>query len=181
VLDSVTGKPALADTVLLCCMAMGPFERLATHLQQNGSFEFKGAPPGAYTAELRSRPGSVLVANTIEVGAGDVSGITLASASELIPVSVRLTFEDGNLAAASGIAVVFTGDLKSCRSRQNSAQMPARARPLAIVTVTVSNVPDGYVVKSIAGGDGNLMNGGRLSVMKGSAPAVVITLGKGLP
>jgi len=159
VLEVISGKPAVAEAVQLCCTQSGPVERLTTRLQPDGSFEFAGVPPGSYTAELQGVKPPQLVDHTIEVGTEDVSGITIGAAAELKPVAVRVV--DGGVPRPIPVLVVFTGELsvlpitsRIAINMEGRVWLPVGDR----YKVSVSNVPEGFTVSSISPGIANVMD-----------------------
>jgi hypothetical protein len=166
VVDSITGQGSAAERIELCCLIDNPFERLSTRIQPDGSFEFSGVRPGRYSPDLQALPIRLLADHSIEVGEQNVSGIVLASASELVALSAELNVESGPLPASPRVTIVMTGS--------SGVPIPAefRADGGAIVwvaagdryAVAITNVPAGFVVKAVMKEGNDLLNGGRLSI-----------------
>jgi 5-hydroxyisourate hydrolase-like protein (transthyretin family) len=180
VLDNISGKPAAAERVELCCLQSGPFERFSTPLRPDGSFEFRDIPPGRYTPELRARPILLVVNPDIEVGSEGVSGLTIGSMSTSVWLSTRIVVEGGNVPPNMRLSVTLTGTA-SVVPVTGVTMSDALALLVPVgdqYTVSVSNLPPGYVVKSIRNGSIDLLNGGRLNVTTQPLPESTITLAR---
>lgn len=173
VLDAVTGSPPAADHLELCCFATGPFERLSSAILPDGSFDFPNVPPGRYTAELRKnavQSAAGILNPTIEIGDQEKSGIVLASATQASSVTANITFEDGSnnsSSAALAVALIISPGISRGTSPPNGAKAAdlisismGRLKdgtfwipfPTGVLyTVAVSNIPEGYRIKSISG------------------------------
>lgn len=158
VLDNMTGIPASAERVTLCCLDSGPSERFSTPLRLDGSFEFAGVPRGRYELGLQGgtgQPKLFPVDSRVEVAASPVSGLTFLSAPQFAGVMAAIVFENGTpLPATASTSVVFRGTLGRARvvARHNGdvgyfASVPAGDQ----YSVSVTNLPEGYIVKSISG------------------------------
>jgi hypothetical protein len=153
--DNLTGQPAQAERVTLCCLAAGPWQGFSTSLRPDGSFEFAGIPPGRYELGLQpatGQPKLFLVDPRVEVAGGSTSGLAFLSTPQMRELTVRIVLEDGSpLPDPAPISVVFTGMSGQARvaAQPNGglgyfAAVPAGDR----YTVSVTNLPAGYVVKS---------------------------------
>jgi len=180
VLDAVTGKPAAGQSVFLCCQDSGSVYRLSTKVQEDGSFEFTGVPRGRYTAQLRSNTTLGLSDDAIAVGDADVSDVTLLAAAEFVQLTLRVASDDGSLAAAEGVTITLTGtsELVKIVAVAKTGYVMAWVPAGDSYRVTVSNIPDGYVLKAIGGDNSMLMTGGRLTVAKGAIPNVMVMIGR---
>jgi hypothetical protein len=173
VLDAVTGSPPAADHLELCCFATGPFERLSAAILSDGSFDFSQVPPGRYTAELRRNSAQVaagILNPTIEIGDQEKSGIVLASATQVSSVAANVMFEDGTNNSSGG-ALSMTLRISPGASRGTSSPNGAQVADVISIpmgrlkdgtfwipfptgvpyTVAISNIPEGYRIKSISG------------------------------
>lgn len=157
VVDAVTGKPSSAERVQLCCLNTGPVERRSTALRSDGSFEFSGVPAGRYTAELKGKTAIGIANPTVDVGSAGNPGLTLVSASQFVTVAMSISV-DGNITPRPDLAVSMT--LTSATSPNGEPfRMTVSGAIGSIVTsvpmglsyaVSVSSVPAGFKVKSIA-------------------------------
>jgi len=182
VLDAATGKPAAAQRVFLCCQDSGSVFRLSTKVQEDGSFEFTGVTRGRYTPQLQGNTTLGLLDDAIAVGDEDLSDVTLLAAAEFVQLSLRVASDDGNLAAAAGLTITLTGTSELVKivavAIANTGEALAWVPVGNSYRVTVSNIPDGYILKAIGGDNSLLMNGGRLTVAKGTIPNVMVMIGK---
>jgi hypothetical protein len=160
VLDSITGLPALAERVTLCCLDSAPWKRLSTPLRSDGSFEFAGVPRGRrYDLGLQvgaSQPKLFPVDSRVEVADSPASGLSFLSTPQLVEVAATIVLENGTpLPLAVPATVVFTGALGRVRviAQRNidasyyAALVPAGDR----YNVSVTDLPEGYIVKNISG------------------------------
>ena len=128
-IDAVTGAPAAADLVTICCREAGISERFSTPLRSDGSFEFTSIPPGRYYVGLRVLSGrpALFVANSgipVDVGSQGDAEIELLSAQRFVPVMANTVNEArrsfgsrilrvggfcGNIAAQS-----YCGNVRRC-------------------------------------------------------------------
>lgn len=160
VLDSITGLPALAERVTLCCLDSALWKRFSTPLRSDGSFEFAGVPRGhRYDLGLQtgaSQPRLFPVDSRVEVADSPVSGLSFLSTPQLVEVAATIVLENGSpLPLAVPATVVFTGALGRVRviAQRNidasyyAALVPAGDR----YNVSVTDLPEGYSVKTISG------------------------------
>jgi hypothetical protein len=155
VVDSVSGLPAAADRIRLCCLSSGPAERLSAPLRNDGSFVFTAVPDGKYTPRLQVKPeqvGVYLGGASIEVENSRPTELRLLSAFEFRQVTV--TVEGSPLPGDARPSVMVSSILGhySIRAERNSygsyqALVPVGDR----YGVSVSNLPEGYVVHSTGG------------------------------
>jgi hypothetical protein len=152
----------------------------SSQVLEDGSFEFTGVTRGRYTVQLSGT--HAVIDDAVVVGDADVSDVTLLAAAELVQLGMRVASDDGNPAAAAGVTIRFTGTSELVKivavANANTGLAFAWVPAGNSYSVTVSNIPDGYILKAIGGGDGKLMTGGRLSVVRGTIPDVMVTLGK---
>jgi hypothetical protein len=153
--DALAGVPSVADRITLCCRESGPVERFSTPLRADGSFEFASIPPGQYTVGHLTKtktPNLFAVGRDIVVGTDGISGLEVLSTGQLAQVSARLLLENGGLLpegfSAKVVFLAATGRVQvpGERGRDGSyfASVPAGER----YTVSVTGLPEGYVVKS---------------------------------
>jgi hypothetical protein len=159
VLDSLTGLPSPAERVTLCCFDSGPWERFSTPLRSDGSFEFAGVPRGRYELGLQGATGQPRlfpVDSRVEVADSPATGLTIQTTPQLVQVAATIVLENGSpLPLGITATVVFTGASGRVRviSRRNQdvsyfvAWVPAGER----YNVSVTDLPDGYIVKTISG------------------------------
>ncbi|HET9129999.1 MAG TPA: hypothetical protein VFO86_03565, partial [Terriglobia bacterium] len=156
-LDAVTGAPAAAQLVTLCCRETGISQRFSTPLQSDGSFEFASIPAGHYYVGLQVATGSpdlFVVSSGLDVTSSGVSGIEILSARRFISVMANIENEAGGLLGTSGGVVIFVGTSQRNRVVATagdaglwSAQLPAGD----IYTAKVESLPEGYAIKSTSG------------------------------
>lgn len=155
--DNFTGLPTAAERVTLCCFDSGPSERLSSPLRSDGAFEFASVPRGRYELGLKAGPGQpkqLIVDNPVEVEA-PVLGMTVLSTPELRQLTVNVVMENGlPLIPEIRPTITFSGSSGRTRivARRNGnaiylVSVPAGDR----YTVSVSDLPEGYTVKSITG------------------------------
>jgi hypothetical protein len=176
VLDAVTGATPAADRMELCCFTTGPFERLSTAVLPDGSFDFSRVPPGLYTAELRRNSGLTaagILNPTIEVGDQEKSGIFLVTATQLAAVTANVKFEGGSdILSSSTVKVallISPGTLRGSNSPGGAQATDVISIPMGrltdgtfwtpfppgiLYTLSVTNIPEGYRIKSITGPGG---------------------------
>jgi len=168
-IDALTDAPSAAERITLCCRESGPIERFSTPLQTDGSFEFAAIPPGRFTVGLQTRVGTpslFAVPRDVDVGADGASRLELFSTLQFAELSAKLVLENGGLLPENFSAtVVFTGTNGRVRVTATSrdgtyfASVPAGDR----YTVLVTNLPEGYAVKS---------SGDSMEARPGNVPAV---------
>jgi hypothetical protein len=156
-LDAVTGAPAAAELVTICCRESGISQRFSTPIGSDGSFEFRSIPPGHYDVGLQvapGRPNLYVVDSKIDVGNIGVSGTEILSTQRFIPVLATIQNEAGRRLDTGSAAVVFTGTSPRNRVAATfgdsgvwSAMLPGGD----IYTVSVENLPAGYSVNSTSG------------------------------
>jgi hypothetical protein len=157
-IDSFTGLATMAERMTLCCFDSGPGERLSTPLGSDGLFEFASVPPGRYKPALQAaagRPKVSLVDKQLDVRDLPLSGLTLLSTAQISELTATVVFENGNaVPATANMTVVFRGTPArvSVVAERNAdvgytASVPAGDR----YTVSVTNLPAGYSVKSVSG------------------------------
>jgi hypothetical protein len=156
-LDAVTGVPAAAELVTICCRESGISQRFSTPIGSDGSFEFRSIPPGHYDIGLQvapGRPNLYVVDSKIDVGNIGVSGTEILSTQRFIPVLATIQNEAGRRLDTGSAAVVFTGTSPRNRVAATfgdsgvwSAMLPGGD----IYTVSVENLPAGYSVNSTSG------------------------------
>lgn len=117
----------------------------------------------------------------IETGNQGASGLMLASAARLILLPVNILVEGGPLSPRSRVSVTLTGaagliPLRAVTDNDGVARLSVPAGDS--YRIAVSNLPDGYSLKSIADGPDDLMNGGTLSVTVQSVLNIVVTLAR---
>jgi hypothetical protein len=156
VVDGITGLPAQAERVNLCCLATGPVERFSTPLRSDGSFEFAGVPPGRYTMDLQTRSGlpKLLVVDSrdskIEVANEPLSGLTVLSTPQFGLLVATIVLENGiSLPANTSLSVVFTSSTGRVRvaARRNADTYMASVPGGELYNISVTNLPEGYSVK----------------------------------
>jgi 5-hydroxyisourate hydrolase-like protein (transthyretin family) len=159
IVDAVTGAPAPAERIFLCCRDSGPSTRFSAPLNADGAFEFTSIPPGRYDIALQTRPGSSNLSVSgrgIDVGNQNISGLELVSASQMGELAAGIVVEAGLPSSAdfAKMSVVFTGT--NGRVRETASRAPDGTYRVLLpagdrYTVSVLNVPEGLVVKSIVG------------------------------
>jgi hypothetical protein len=155
ILDAITGMPAAAERVQLCCLNSGPVERMSTSLRSDGSFEFSGVPAGHYDVELKGKAAVRIVNSSIEVENQGKSGLHLVSSGLFATVTMRISM-DGNIQLPSGMTVSVTLIPSSDETFRITTTGPANELlsatvPLGIqYDVAVSNLPAGFKVKSLS-------------------------------
>jgi hypothetical protein len=154
-LDAVTGTPAAAELVTICCRDAGITERFSTPVSADGSFEFKSIPPGHYDAGLQvasGRPNLFVVDSRVDVGSDGFARFELLSSPRFISAMAVVANEAGrHLDAGSSASVVFVGTLPSNRvvAIQGDTGVWSALLPGGdLYTATVENLPTGYSVKS---------------------------------
>jgi hypothetical protein len=155
----MSGAPTAAQRIVLCCRESGASQRFSAPLNTDGTFEFSSIPTGRYEIGLQTPSGSnsLLVAGRgIDVGTQNISGLELVSATQMGELAAALIVEGGppSSAAIASMSVVFTGT--NGRVREAALRVPDGGYRVTLpagdrYTVTVVNVPEGFVVKSIAG------------------------------
>jgi hypothetical protein len=157
-LDAVTGIPAAAELVTICCRDSGISQRFSTALRPDGSFEFASIPPGHYNVGLQvasGRPSLSVVDSGVDVGSSGVAGIEILSAQRFIPVMAITSNEAGaRLDAGSSASVVFVGTSPRNRVVATHGSTGAWSALLPggdVYTATIENLPAGYSVKSTSG------------------------------
>ena len=158
VLDSVTGLPALAERVTLCCLDSALWKRFSTPLRSDGSFEFAGVPRGRYELTLEARTGQsklFVVDPKVEVADTPVSGLTFLSTPQLTQLRATVVFENGNpLPAADLSSLVFTstsGRVRVVALHNGSLEYSASVPTGDQYTASVPDLPERYSVKSNSG------------------------------
>jgi len=157
-LDAVTGDPAAAELVTICCRDAGIAERFSTPLSSDGSFEFKSIPTGHYNVGLQAasgRPNLYVVDSRVDVGISGVTGIEVMSAQRFVSVmAITANEAGGHLDAGSSVSVVFVGTSPRNRvvATQGEAGVWSALLPGGdVYTATVENLPTGLSVKSTSG------------------------------
>jgi hypothetical protein len=152
VIDSVSGLSAVAERVLLCCTSSGPAEHFSTPLRSDGSFAFAAVPGGKYTPYLQGRQGQIdlyLGRVSVEIGNSAPSELRLFSAPEFR--SVTVTVDGSPLPVDARPLVEFTsasGRVRIPTERDNNGSYHALVPVGDRYAVSVSNLPEGYVVKT---------------------------------
>lgn len=157
VVDGVSGLPAQAERVTLCCISPGPAERFSTPLRADGSFEFAGVPRGRYTVDLQTRSG---LPRLFVVEAGDsrivvpanepLSGLTVVSTPRFGLLVATVVFENvAPLPANNLMSVVFTSSTGRVRvaAQRNGDVYTASVPSGELYNASVTNLPEGYSVK----------------------------------
>ena len=157
-LDAVTGVPAAAELVTICCRESGISQRFSTPLHSDGSFEFASIPPGHYNVGLQvasGRPNLYVVDSKVDVGRSGVVGVDILSTQRFVPVIAITTNEaGGRLDAGSSASVVFVGTTPRNRvvATQGDSGLWSASLPAGDVYIaTVENLPAGFSVKSTSG------------------------------
>jgi hypothetical protein len=173
-----TGAPSRALRIELCCFNSGPFERLATDIRSDGSFEFRDVPAGQHRAELQGPSPLGLRDPRVEVLPDKVTEVNLVSPPPVASSSVNLMVSVSGLPSGERSIVTFTGlsGVSSVIAVGTGASVLSltMSNPFGDgLSAAVSNVPAGYVVKSIvANGTTDLLNG-RLLLTSGGAPITI--------
>jgi len=184
VLDAATGSPQSVGRLQLCCMTTGPFERMSAAIGTDGSFEFSDVPPGQYSAELRTTPSARIVDPAIDVGSLGVSGRTLVSSAQFVSVVLNLSTDGVSLPPGSMWSVTFASDpdpaspeFRITKSGPTDELLFASVPAGVQYTVTISNLPAAFKVKSMMSRSTDLMSGPLNIVPSPSIPvSVQITL-----
>jgi len=166
-LDAASGSPTSAARAQLCCFSRGPVERMSTTIDPNGSFEFKGVPAGTYAMELRGSKLGV-VNPTIEVRDSTTTVATVYSVPQFVSVTVSIMVEGVAGSASRRQATVTFLSVNSAGQPDGrysiSAQNGLASGPLFAsvpagtpMKVVVSDIPEGYSLKSVLSGTTNLM------------------------
>jgi hypothetical protein len=166
VLDAASGLPPQASRLQLCCFATGPVERLSTAIGADGSFEFSNVPAGQYTAELRVSPPARIVDPEVVVGNPGSAGQTLVSSAQFVSINLSMSTESGRLPPGSVLSVTLssvpgpsTPGFRVTKSGPIDEMLYAFVPAGVRYTVTVSNLPAAFKVKSIVSGTTDLMSG----------------------
>jgi hypothetical protein len=157
-IDGITGMPAAAERILLCCRESGPAERFSAPIKPDGSFEFAGIPPGRYEAILQQRPGTAAVYTVnlfMDVGIQGANGVTLLTTPRFGQLVATLV-ADGALSLPVDFrpSVVFVGPngrVRVTAERNMTGLYIASVPQGAPYEVVVENLPQGYSVKSVLG------------------------------
>jgi 5-hydroxyisourate hydrolase-like protein (transthyretin family) len=160
VLDAVTAAPSTAVRITLCCLDGGVTQRYSSPLRSDGSFLFEEIPPGHYGIGLQTPVGSpnlLVVERDVVVKDQNISGLDFSSTSGFGELSANLVVEGGtpSVLAPSAMSVVFTGSNGRVRVTAQQrlpngpyyASLPVGDR----YTVSVLNLPEGFVLKSVLG------------------------------
>jgi len=157
-LDAVTGIPAAAELVTICCRETGISQRFSTPLRSDGSFEFASIPPGHYDVGLQvapGRPNLYVVDSKADIGSGGVAEKEILSAQKFVSVLAITTNEaGGRLDAGSSASVVFVGTSPRNRvvaTHGDSGVWSALLPGGDVYTATVENLPAGFSIKSTSG------------------------------
>ena len=154
VMDSITRNKPQADRIQLCCLETGPVDRMSAPLGADGSFEFSGVPPGRYAAELKGKAAPGIANSVLNVPVQGLSGLALASAANFATITASVV--------SDGSAPLPAGNIVSVTLTPSTGQ-PFRVTlwgtsndnlwsPIPIglqYNVEVSNIPQGYRVKSL--------------------------------
>jgi hypothetical protein len=177
VIDSLSGQPAAAERVLLCCLRSGLRERLSAPLHADGTFQFANVPPGRYTPQLQVKSGEpdlYLGGKTVEVVDPKSRNVVLFAAQEFREVIAEVRFSDALPAGAQPrIVFVSTSGRVEIRASGNGpyrALVPAGDR----YTVAVRDLPEEYVLKP----PGGLLEVPRVTPRTATLPVVNITVGR---
>ena len=158
-LDAVTGTPAAAELVTICCRDAGIAERFSTPLSADGSFEFRSIPPGHYDVGLQvasGRPNLFVVDSRVDVGSERSSPEWKSCRRKDLFTVMAITVNEAGalLDAGSSASVVFVGTSPRNRvvaTHGNAGTWSALLPGGDIYTATVENLPPGYSVKSTSG------------------------------
>ena len=163
--------------------APGTMRRTAG-VDRNGAFEIRGVTPGSYTlvAGVAGRGQALAARLPLQVGNADLDNVAIAINP---PVAVRGRVRIDGQAQAALSAVQVTLRSRDAASFPPGAPAAARVREDGAFTldavnpdlysVVVSNLPDGFYVKSIAANGQDLMGPG-LDLGRGTAGEVDILL-----
>jgi hypothetical protein len=157
VIDGITGLPAAAERVTLCCLNSGPTERFSTPLRADGSFEFAGVPRGRYKVELQSRAGQPrlpVINSDVEVASEPLSGLTVLSTPQFGQLIATIAYESGNpFPPNTSPIVVFTAATGRVRvtAQRNSDTYVASVPIGDRYDILITNLPEGYAIKSTSG------------------------------
>jgi hypothetical protein len=164
VLNAIPRTPTSAERLELCCFSTGPFERLSTALQSDGSFDFPSIPAGRYSAELRGKTGPSypsIFNSVVVVGDREMSGLLLLTSAQMTSATASIAFEGSGIVRFSlnGLAVSLTipatsgqegGDVTIPMSNLPDGSFWVLIPAGVPYTVSVAGLPEGYRVKSIS-------------------------------
>jgi hypothetical protein len=182
ILDALTGTLSGAERIILCCRASGPVERFSAPLKSDGSFEFSAVPPGRYEVSLRtaaSTAGPSVVGSDLIVGTENISGLEFLSALQVGQQPAVIEFEDGSVPPDGfPVRVQYTGNSSRVRVvAQAFKHAHVATLPLGdTYKLSVIDLPEGYVVKSISGLTEPAS--GSVRPTASTPPPVVITLAR---
>jgi protocatechuate 3,4-dioxygenase beta subunit len=158
VLDSLSGTPAVAERMELCCEEGAFPQKLSTPLRSDGTFTFATIPPGHYSLGLKARPGQPdlhLVQSGVDVGDQDLSGLDFVSTPQLGLLGATVVAEGGTVLPENFPAsVVFTGTGGRARvvAQRGTDGIHYASLPIGDrYAVSLVDLPGGYSVKSIVG------------------------------
>ena len=182
ILDAATGAPPPAERITFCCRETGPVDQFSAAVKTDGSFEFAAVPPGHYAVGVQARPGKgslFMVGKDIDINSQQgATGVELVSTNQFGQLAATIASEAGNFPPTEA-AVVFTGNgrVRVVANRAADGTYVA-SLPIGIrYDVSVINLPEGYVVKSVIGSTEVQPPGFSLGTPPPPTP-VVITVGK---
>jgi len=156
IVDLMSGMPAVADRVQLCCFASGPFERLSTELLSDGSFQFSGVPAGRYELEMKGKTAGRIVDPVVDVGVAGQTRLNLLSAQQFANLATATT-TDGSIQRPQklNVSVTFTpstGETFHITARGPIDEVLTTSVPIGLqYDVSISGLPAEFKVKSLSG------------------------------
>jgi len=156
IMDVISGMPAAADRVQLCCFASEPFERLSTELLPDGSFQFSGVPAGRYELEMKGKTAGRIVEPFVEVGDRGQFRLNLISAQQFANLATGIS-TDGSIQLPQRLNVSVTFTPSSGETFRITASGPvdevlAASVPIGIqYNISISGLPAEFKVKSLSG------------------------------
>ena len=153
--DVISGMPAAAARVQLCCFASGPFERLSADLLSDSSFQFSDVPAGRYEVELKGTTERI-VEPTVEVVDQGQTTLRLLAAEQFANLVIGIS-TDGSIPRPqrANVSVTFTstsGGTFHVTASGPVDEILTASVPAGIgYDVTLSGLPAAVKVKSLSG------------------------------
>jgi len=171
--NAADNGPSTAEKVTLCC-APGPVRRLSAVILDDGSFHFRGVPPGTYTAGMEGATDFWPVVQLVNVGDKPIEDVRLISDPYVLSISGKIEAENGGNLSSARMSLEFRGrediTVPTERGGVFSATLPeAEYRPC------VFSSRNDYYVKSIMAGSRNLLRE-PLKIDGHAHPPIAITL-----
>jgi hypothetical protein len=163
ILDVLSGMPAAADRVQLCCFASGPFERLSTELLPDGSFQFSGVPAGRFELEMKGKMAGRIVDPLVVVDNQGQTRLKLLSAQQFANLAIGIS-TDGSIQRPQPLDVSVTFTPTSGETFRVTASGPvdevlSASVPMGIpYDVSIRGLPAGFRVKSMSGSTGPVLS-----------------------